>query len=162
MYTSCNRHADSAGCLLVLAVAGHAHLRMQHALTTGAFVQMHPRLAAIKAILDADSSDAAFCCSGDADNLPEPDLHVNGVGNIDLPLRKAQAEEIAHQCERAPYGHGERTKRSKTVRDSWQLAPDNFDIRKAGWDAALQQLKDIVCKELDAAQVRAMMSVPWY
>ena len=102
-------------------------------------------------------------CEADATQVPEvslgrPELHVHGVGDIEWPLSGEQIEALAQVCEIAPYGHGTATKHNKKVRNSWQLAPEKFELgdqqQRAKWDLKVQQLAHHACRVLGLAQVR--------
>ncbi|MFT3889737.1 MAG: 2OG-Fe(II) oxygenase [Arachnia sp.] len=65
------------------------------------------------------------------------ELAVDGVGQIDLPLKPAQAKKLIGVAEPAHFGHGEDTLLDASVRDTWQLTPSQITLGGTGWPAAL-------------------------
>lgn len=84
-------------------------------------------------------------CSG---KLIMPGLVVDGIGPIGLPLSKSQAKELANRCEQAPFGRGTETIVDKSVRDTFQLAPDSFKITNPAWKGDLDTITKSVCQDL--------------
>ncbi|CAM9522911.1 unnamed protein product [Ectocarpus fasciculatus] len=52
---------------------------------------------------------------------PSPELTVQGLGNISLPLRNENVGALRGAAERAPFGHGTETKVDESVRRAWQI-----------------------------------------
>jgi hypothetical protein len=73
-------------------------------------------------------------------------LHVADVGPVTLPVRAAQAKRLIAVARPALFGHGEETLSDTSVRDTWELTPDQVIIGGASWDAhlnaALAHLRD--------------------
>ena len=59
-----------------------------------------------------------------------PDLQVDNVGRIGLPLCYAQANELKGKCEQAPYGRREETIVDTNVRNALQLDASKVKIGK--------------------------------
>src|SRR5437588_11886972 len=78
---------------------------------------------------------AKFCIAG---CLPvvDPGIDVDGVGAVRLPLKPATAKKLVGQCRVARYGKGSRTFVDKKVRDTLELDPKKFQLRRE-WDAAV-------------------------
>ena len=55
-----------------------------------------------------------------------PNLEVDGVGRISLPLLPVQAEQLVAVATRAPYGRGEETVVDTSVRRTWQIDADRI------------------------------------
>ncbi len=64
-------------------------------------------------------------------------LHVADVGPITLPVRAAQAKRLIAAARPALFGHGEETLSDTSVRDTWELTPDQVTLAGASWDAHL-------------------------
>lgn len=77
-----------------------------------------------------------FCAGGTTELLP-PSLSVDGVGPIALPLLPAQAEQLVAAAERAPYGLGPDTIVDTSVRNTWQIGPDQVRIAGRHWPRTL-------------------------
>jgi hypothetical protein len=58
-----------------------------------------------------------------------PDVTVEGVGRLGLPLTREQAVRLKAVAEQAPHGQGLRTVVDTAVRDA-------FQVRKTAWDTA--------------------------
>ena len=57
-----------------------------------------------------------------------PDLQVDNMGRIGLPLCRAQANELKGECEQAPYGRREETIVDTNVRNALQLDASKVKI----------------------------------
>jgi len=80
---------------------------------------------------------ARFCVSG---GLPvvDPELEVEGLGVVKLPLKPAAAKMLVARCQAAPYGKGTRTLVDTRVRKTFELDPKNFRLGHA-WTSAITQ-----------------------
>lgn len=89
----------------------------------------------------------AFAVRVSAD--PEPLLiHVRGVGDLQLPITPAQAEQLRAVARRAPYGRGEATLHDTRVRDTWAVAKSRVRIDQRRWKPALAPLLAQLADEL--------------
>ena len=79
---------------------------------------------------------------------PIPRLDVAGMGTLAFPLQRFQAEQLVALAERAPYGRGAETIVDTSVRSSWQLAPDRFQVTGAEWDRTLTGIVRRVAEDL--------------
>ena len=64
-------------------------------------------------------------------------LHVRDIGPVALPVRAAQAKRLIAAARPALFGHGEETLSDTSVRDTWELTPDQVILEGATWDAHL-------------------------
>jgi hypothetical protein len=73
-------------------------------------------------------------------------LHVADVGPVTLPVQAAQAKRLIAVARPALFGHGEETLSDRSVRDTWELTPDQVILKGASWDthlnAALAHFRD--------------------
>ncbi|KAK7756709.1 hypothetical protein SLS62_001150 [Diatrype stigma] len=76
----------------------------------------------------------------------DPDILVNGVGPVHLPLSELQAKELIAKSHQAPYGKGSETIVDTSVRNTWEINPDQFEIRNPQWGAFM----DMLLKRLSA------------
>ena len=99
-----------------------------------------------------------YSVDGEANELPTLlDLNVKDYGPVSLPLVEAQAKELINVCQQAPYGRNMDTLVDTNVRDSYQLDPEQVEIRHPEWGTKLQVLVDRVGKALgcqDKIEVR--------
>ena len=72
-----------------------------------------------------------------------PNLKIDGIGSISLPLLPVQAEQLIAIAERAPYGRGEETIVDTNVRRTWQIDAGRIHIGGRHW---MQTLDAIVAK----------------
>ena len=77
-----------------------------------------------------------------------PQLEVEGVGQIALPLLPTQAKQLVIAAEQAPYGRGEQTLVDTAVRRTWQIGPDQVRIEGRGWARTLSAILARVCDGL--------------
>lgn len=114
--------------------------------------------ADLAALLAAVKRPGDFYFSGTAP-LFSPNLEVEGVGQIALPLRPRQAGEIIAVAERAPYGKGEQTIVDTKVRRTWQLGPDKVRIGGKYWAGALD---DILSRLVDGLGMAGDITAEFY
>ncbi|PKO87046.1 MAG: hypothetical protein CVU16_16300, partial [Betaproteobacteria bacterium HGW-Betaproteobacteria-10] len=69
-----------------------------------------------------------------------PNITVDRVGPIALPLLPVQAEQLIAIAERAPYGRGEETLIDTDVRRTWQISPEHIQIGGRHWAENLQAI----------------------
>ena len=74
-----------------------------------------------------------------------PGLHVDGVGDINLPLSASQAKAISRKCEQAPFGRREATIIDTSVRNAWQMDPSKFTLRNPGKRTASPRITSYEC-----------------
>lgn len=80
-----------------------------------------------------------FYSTGTADIFP-PQLDVDGVGAIALPLLKFQIDQLVAAAERAPYGRGTETLVDTDVRRVWQINSKRIQIKGRHWPKDLQTI----------------------
>lgn len=99
-------------------------------------------LARLLAGADATHADSATT------RLPRDvlSLHVTGVGDLTMPIRAPQAQKLIAVARPAAFGSGEETLHDCSVRDTWELTPDQVLLGGDGWqsqlDGALQDFRD--------------------
>lgn len=73
-------------------------------------------------------------------------LEIAGVGAIPTPIRAAQAKKIISAARPAKFGRGEATVSDTSVRDTWELTPDQVQVDGPIWSAyiegALEHFRD--------------------
>ncbi|MCA9211631.1 MAG: 2OG-Fe(II) oxygenase [Planctomycetales bacterium] len=97
------------------------------------------------------SDSISFCTSGTRP-LILPGLDVAGVGEIALPVSKADARRIIKQANQAPYGRGEDTIVDTDVRRVWQLEPDQFELNNPKWPQFVRGIVSTVKSEFAITQ----------
>ena len=75
-------------------------------------------------------------------------IEVDGIGLVGLPLSDAQAKILAARCEQAPFGRGSKTIVDTCVRNTYQLAPEQFKITNPHWESEISSLLSNVRQDL--------------
>ncbi|KAI9166346.1 hypothetical protein HJFPF1_02446 [Paramyrothecium foliicola] len=79
-------------------------------------------------------------------SFTSPGLRIGELGDIPLPLTVRDAGAIQNICRQAPFGKGTETMVDTTVRKTWELNQDQFQLANPQWPAFLQR----VASELSA------------
>lgn len=87
-------------------------------------------------IIPTIRSHGDFYAMGQSE-IAMPNLEVEGVGRISLPLLPVQAEQLIAIAARAPYGRGEETLVDPQVRRTWQIAADGVHLAGHSWTETL-------------------------
>ncbi len=73
-------------------------------------------------------------------------VEVSGVGPVRLPLRAPLTKKLIAVARPAKFGRGEETLADASVRDTWELTPDQVTLGGTGWtallDRALEHFRD--------------------
>ncbi|MDQ1017396.1 2OG-Fe(II) oxygenase [Streptomyces afghaniensis] len=64
-------------------------------------------------------------------------LEVAGVGPVGLPLRAPQVKRLISVARPALFGRGEQTLSDTSVRDTWQILPDQLSLAGPSWPSLL-------------------------
>lgn len=64
-------------------------------------------------------------------------LEVAGVGPVSLPLRAPQVKRLISVARPALFGRGEATLSDTSVRDTWQILPDQISLAGPSWSSLL-------------------------
>lgn len=64
-------------------------------------------------------------------------LEVAGVGPVSLPLRAPQVKRLISVARPALFGRGEETLSDTSVRDTWQILPDQISLAGPSWSSLL-------------------------
>ncbi|KAL9064882.1 MAG: hypothetical protein Q9161_008585 [Pseudevernia consocians] len=98
--------------------------------------------------LDNVKTAGSFATSGLLPDTTLSGLFVHNVGSIGFPLQEEQAKAIVGACHRAPFGQGDRTVVDESVRKTWQLNPDQFELRNPRWPSVVRKVTEQVAQEL--------------
>jgi len=69
-------------------------------------------------------------------------LTVAGAGLISFPVRAPQARRMIACARPARFGRGEQTLTDLSVRDTWEITPDQVTLTGLDWDAILAEVRD--------------------
>lgn len=92
-------------------------------------------------ILDGAQAPGAFSAQL---SVPARDvrLTVAGAGPVSLPVRAPQAKQMIACARPARFGRGEQTLMDLSVRDTWEITPDQVTLTGLDWDAILAEVRD--------------------
>ena len=119
---------------------------------------IHPITAQLAEILSTVQRPGSFFVADELE-FYNPQLEVNGMGVIALPLLPVQAEQLIAMAEQAPYGRGEDTLIDADVRRTWQITPDHVQLKDRHWP---QTLETIVTRCAEGLGVNASVSAELY
>jgi len=88
-----------------------------------------------------------------------PNLEIDGVGRISLPLLPVQADQLIAIAARAPYGRGEETLIDTDVRRTWQIGADCVHLSGRNWPGTINA---IVASASDGLGVTGPVSAELY
>lgn len=89
-----------------------------------------------------------FATSGLLANANNPGLFVKGIGKVGLPLSERDFVEIRRASHEAPFVKGSETFVDPTVRKTWELNPNEFELRNPAWPSTLHEVVGKVAQEL--------------
>jgi 2OG-Fe(II) oxygenase superfamily len=105
---------------------------------TGMPITPRERLARV---LDGSKAPSAFCTQ-----LSVPargvQLTLADAGPISLPIKAPQAKRMIESARPAQFGRGEQTLMDLSVRDTWELTPDQVTLTGLDWDTILTEVRD--------------------
>jgi len=87
-------------------------------------------------------------CTGSTITCPMPDLRVDSVGQISFPIPKFQMTQLIEKANRAPFGKGSETLVDVSVRNCWEISPENFSISNRYWDKTLREIVSLATQGL--------------
>src|SRR5260370_40027687 len=92
-------------------------------------------------VLDGAQAAGAFSAQL---SVPARDvrLTVAGAGPISFPVKAPQAKRIIASARPARFGRGEQTLMDLSVRDTWEITPDQVTLTGLDWDAILAEGRD--------------------
>lgn len=96
----------------------------------------------------AQTSSATFATSGACPDAVNPCLSVTGIGTVGLPLSDRDAKAIIGASRQAPYGKGTETFVDTSVRKTWEIDADAFQVRNAAWPKFLEGILKKVSHDL--------------
>lgn len=92
-------------------------------------------------VLDGTRAPGAFSAQL---SVPARDvrLTVAGAGPVTFPVMAAQAKRMIASAQPARFGRGEQTLMDRSVRDTWEITPDQVMLTGLDWDAILTEVRD--------------------
>lgn len=97
-------------------------------------------------LLEGMESPGSIAAFGHFDRV-YPDIAIDGR-SIRVPLRPHQALEVIKLARQAPFGRGAETIVDRSVRNTWERDPTQFQITNPAWEDAIHKACSFVAKEL--------------
>ena len=79
---------------------------------------------------------AKFCTSGCLPNV-DPGIEVDGLGTLEMPLKRKTKSALIDCCQVAPYGKGTQTLVDRKVRNTYELDAKKIHLSDE-WNAAIE------------------------
>ncbi|KAI9148884.1 hypothetical protein HJFPF1_10927 [Paramyrothecium foliicola] len=98
--------------------------------------------------LEAITTPGSFAAFQALDEVPPAGLHIEDIGDVDMPLSEEVARQIIAQSRQAPFGKGSETIVDTSVRNTWELDASQFQFKNPAWPAFIQKLTATVALEL--------------
>ena len=107
----------------------------------GAYFSFDERLYGLSNLISSIDRPGDCCVHGRF-HTPMPRISGEATGVLAFPLQPAQLKQLVALGERAPYGRGEETILDRSVRDCWQISPDQVVVGGESWDEAFGHILD--------------------
>lgn len=101
----------------------------------------------LEPLIESIGRPGEYCAQGRL-TCPMPRLEIDGIGMLSFPVPEFQARQLIGFAEQAPYGKGEQTLVDTSVRNCWEIAPENFSLGGKGWNATLQEMLGLAAEGL--------------
>lgn len=98
--------------------------------------------------LDEIKSPAPFTSFCELDAITDPQIYVGDHGPIGLPLSNHDAQVIIRASHQAPFGRGSETIVESSVRNTWELNSEQFELRNSEWKNFMGHILAKISKEL--------------
>lgn len=98
--------------------------------------------------LDEIKSPAPFASFCELDTITDPQIYVGDHGPIGLPLSNDDAQVIIRASHQAPFGKGSETIVDSSVRNTWELNSEQFELRNSEWKNFMGHILAKISKEL--------------
>ncbi|KAH8897996.1 hypothetical protein GQ53DRAFT_712511 [Thozetella sp. PMI_491] len=109
--------------------------------------------AELLAALNAVQKTGSFAGFGPlpSTRFPDPIVALQDAEPIPLPLDEPHARQLIAQARQAPFGRGAKTIVDTSVRNTWELAPSQFEIRSPVWHDFIKDVTRSLQKHLGVA-----------
>ncbi|KAH9464394.1 hypothetical protein MJO28_001933 [Puccinia striiformis f. sp. tritici] len=98
--------------------------------------------------LEAITNPGTFALWEALPTTPPAGLHVDGVGDIMLPLGEGQIRQLIDKSHQAPFGRRSETLIDVSVRNTWQINGDQLSFLDPAWQAYLLDISKKVATSL--------------
>src|SRR6266480_1595774 len=87
----------------------------------------------LRQCLDCVESSGTFASFGTMEYFIDPQIYLDGR-RISLPLSEHDSQRIIQASHKAPFGKGSKTIVDTSVRNTWEINRDNFQMRNPDWN----------------------------
>jgi hypothetical protein len=101
----------------------------------------------VRECLDHVESLGTFASFGTLEGFIDPHVYIDGRP-ISLPLSDDDAQRIIQASHKAPFGRGSETIVDASVRNTWEINCENFQLRNPGWQSYLNGILKKATEEL--------------
>ena len=98
----------------------------------GGYFNFDERLSALSDLISLINRPGDYCVYGRF-HAPMPRIWNSTTGVLAFPLQLGQLQDLIALGERAPYGRGDETILDRSVRDCWQVSPDQISVGGEAW-----------------------------
>ncbi|KAG2413877.1 hypothetical protein HFD88_003067 [Aspergillus terreus] len=110
-------------------------------------VDVYPRCTGFTPERDIDESRVKDANCGVLPLLG-PEIYLQDVGTIPLPLDRTQGRQSISKAHPATYDMNSEMTVDASMRNTWELQPDQFEIRNSGWGAYVESCCARVAQDL--------------
>jgi hypothetical protein len=103
-------------------------------------------------VLDSIQSSGKFAAFEQLEGFVDPEVFVPGIGSIQLPLQEQAARSLIETCHQAPFGKGEQTIIDTSVRNTWELDANQFELRSSAWAKYIRKIARSALTELGVGE----------
>lgn len=90
-------------------------------------------------LLKAIQGNGSFETSG-IEKITLPGLHIEGIGEICLPIPSIQIRDIIKFSQKAPFGKGSKTITDTAVRSAWEINSDQLSFHNEDWNEFMETI----------------------
>ncbi len=105
----------------------------------GGYFTFDERLSALSELISMIDRPGDYCVYGRFPT-PMPRIWNHTTGLLAFPLQPAQLQDLITLGERAPYGRGAETILDRSVRDCWQVSPDQISVGGETWGETFNRI----------------------
>lgn len=113
----------------------------------GSYFSFDERLSDLSNLISSIDCPGDYCVHGRF-HTPMPRISILATGVLAFLLQLAHLRELVTLGERAPYGRGAETVLDRSVRDCWQISPDQILVGGSSWDEAFGHILERVAEGL--------------
>lgn len=95
-------------------------------------IEFDERLKALSELIGSVTRPGNYCVHGRL-FAPMPRIEAGAAGVLSFPMPPVQAQMLVADGDRAPFGRGQETIVDPSVRDCWQLEPEQLSIAGRAW-----------------------------